>query len=169
MFIFLILLVVFSFYFFSKPIKLVIENNKYQWIRIEAEINSLVLESRPNLNLPKEASIVFPIEKCKIHYTFYYNGKYFNNNIIGLNQNKKYDNNFHRKLYNRLIDKNKVVVYVNPNNPYQSTLIRYDFNLKNIGAGIALSIFPLLFINLIYENKKYPPNYLANKIETVEC
>jgi len=163
--IFLILQLIFSGYYLYKPITTILENNKLNWEKNVAEIKSVKLESYPNPNMPKEASMVFPIEKCKIEYVFEFKGKYYTNSNVGLN--KEYNSEFHRALYMKLKDMNNVIVYVNPKNPNQSSIIKYDIDLKDIGAGIALLIFPLLVVHWVYVGKKHPPNYIAEKIKTI--
>ena len=167
LFIFLILQLIFSCYYLYKPINKILENNKFQWEKSVAEIKSVELETRPNPNMPKEALMVFPIEECKIQYLFEHNGKYYTNSKIGLNKEKEYESKFHRELYVKLKEMNNVVIYINPKNPNQSTIIKYDINLKDISAGIALLIFPLLVFNWVYIGKKYPSNYLVDKIKTI--
>lgn len=157
----------FSFYSFSKPLKVIIENKKFEWKKEEANIMSVVLESRLNPNAPKEAPTVFPIEECKIEYSFNYDNKQYTNTSIGLNEEKIYYNTFHNDLYTKLADRKKVIVYVNPENPNQSSLIKYDFNLKDIADGIATISFPLLFIYWFYLGKKYRSGYLAKKINII--
>ena len=157
----------YSFYSFSKPFKIIIENNKFKWKEEEANIKSVVLASRLNPDAPKEAPMVFPIEECKIAYTFNYDNKQYTNTGIGLNEEKKYYNTFHKNLYTRLANRKKVIVYVNPKNPNQSSLIKYDFILKDIASGIASISFPLLFIYWFYLNRKYPSGYIADKINSI--
>ncbi len=165
--IFLILQLIFSCYYLYKPIALIFENNKLHWEERVAEIKSVELISRPNPNMPKEASMVFPVEICIIQYAFEYNGNFYTNSNIGLNVEKDYQSKFHRALYMKLKEKEKMIVYVNPKNPKQSSIIKYDIDLRNIGAGIALLIFPILVIYWVYIGKKYPPNYIAEKIKTI--
>ena len=164
---FLLLQVIFSCYNLKKPLALILEKEKFNWEQSIAQIKSVELESSPNPYMPKEASMVFPIEKCKIQYVYKYSGKYYTNSKIGLNKEKEYESKFHRELYLKLKEMNNVVIYVNPKNPNESSIIKYDINLKDIGAGIALLIFPLLVIHWVYIGKKYPSNYLADKIKTI--
>lgn len=167
MFAFLILLTVFACYSIYKPIVLLTENNKYQWEEREAEIQKVELESLPNPDMPEEASMVFPLDECKIQYTYHYGGEYYTNTHIGLNQEKEYNSNFHNELYKKLKDKHKVIVYVNPKNPSQSSLLKYDIDLKDIGAAIAFLIFPLLLIHWGYVGKKHPAEYLADQLNII--
>ncbi|WP_036156852.1 DUF3592 domain-containing protein [Maribacter forsetii] len=164
---FLLLQVIFSFYNLKKPLVLILENEKFNWEQTVAQIKSVKLESSPNPNMPKEASMVFPIEECKIKYVYKFNGKDYTNSKIGLNKEKEYESKFHRGLYLKLKEMNNVVIYVNPKNPNESSIIKYDINLKDIGAGIALLIFPLFVIHWVYISKKYPSNYLADKINII--
>ncbi|RTE52263.1 hypothetical protein EHW67_18955 [Arenibacter aquaticus] len=163
----LILQLIFSCYYLYKPIAILLDNNKLHWEKSVAEIKSVKLLSRPNPNMPKEASMVFPIEVCYIQYTFYYEGNYYTNSNIGLNVEKEYQSKFHRALYMKLKEMDKVIVYINPKNPKQSSIIKYDINLKDIGAGIALLIFPLLIVYWVYIGRKHPPNYITEKIKTI--
>ncbi|WP_086477548.1 MULTISPECIES: DUF3592 domain-containing protein [Arenibacter] len=163
----LILLFGLGCYYLYQPINTLTHNNRYQWEKIEGEIVEVTLNKRPNHDLPEEAAMVFPIEECVIQYAYNHNGETYTNASIGLNGEKAYDNSFHNELYLKLKDKEKVMVYYNPNNPSQSSLIRYDVNLKSLGTGIALMIFPFLLGYWAYIRKKHPPHYLADQITVV--
>lgn len=165
--IFLVIQVVLSCYSFYKPLHRILENNRFLWEKRVANIERVELDSRPNPNMPKEASMVFPIQECKIKYAYEYKGKHYSNTQIGLNAKKEYNSAFHTELYDKLKGMNTVAIYVDPENPKQSTLLKYDLDLKDIGAGIALLIFPLLVGYWIYIGKKHPANYLADQIKTL--
>ncbi|MDE3743336.1 DUF3592 domain-containing protein [Maribacter polysaccharolyticus] len=167
MFVFLILLVVMACYSLYKPISLITENHRYQWEESKAAIQKVELESLPNPAMTKEASMVFPLDECKIQYAYQYGGEYYTNTQIGLNKAKDYTSRFHNELYLKLKDKHQVTVYVNPKNPSQSSLLKYDIDLKDIGAGIAFLIFPLLLLHWVYISKKHPARYLADQIHVV--
>ncbi|WP_047245505.1 DUF3592 domain-containing protein [Maribacter thermophilus] len=167
LFLFLVLQVVLSCYSFYKPLQRILENNRFLWEKRVANIELVELDNRPNPDMPKETSMVFPINECKIKYAYEYNGKHYSNMQIGLNTKKEYDSKFHTELYGKLKEMNTVAVYVNPENPGQSSILKYDLDLKDIGAGIALLIFPLLLGYWIYIGKKHPANYLADQIKTL--
>ncbi|MFD2788696.1 DUF3592 domain-containing protein [Arenibacter sp. H213] len=142
-------------------------NDRYQWEQIEGDIVEVVLNKRPNPNLPEETAMVFPLMKCIIKYSYSHKGETFTNASIGLNSEKHYDSYFHSKLYSKLEDKKKVMVYYNPNNPAQSALIKYDVDLRNMGEGIAMLIFPLLLGCWIFIHMRYSANYLTDRITVV--
>ena len=142
-------------------------NDRYQWEQVEGDIVEVVLNKRPDPDLPEEMAMVFPIKRCIVKYAYSHNGETYTNASIGLNSNKDYDSSFHNDLYVKLEDKNKVIVYYNPNNPAQSALVKYDVDLRKMGEGIVMLIFPLLFGYWIFVYKRYPDNYVLDKITVV--
>lgn len=158
---------IYSFYNFNKPLDLVLENQKYTWEKKVAQIKSVDMESYPNPDMPKEDSMVFPLKECKILYTYEYNGKQYTQSEIGLNTEKEYDNRFQEALYVKLKAMQTVVIYVNPENPNEASILKYDINLKDIGAGIALILFPLFILHWAYIRRKYALDFLARNITTL--
>ena len=99
--------------------------------------------------------------------TYEYNGKQYTQSEIGLNAEKEYDSRFQEALYEKLKAMQTVVIYVNPENPNEATILKYDINLKDIGAGIALILFPLLILHWAYIRRKYALDFLARNITTL--
>ena len=167
-FLVLIMLIIFiglSIKFFGSQLTIITENEKYKWVKIEADIESIKLESLPNTNMPEGVPNIFTDKICNINYSYSYNNETYNNSNIGLNKNMEYSNWFHSELFEKLKSEQKIMIYINPKNPNSSTIIKYDFIYRKFGSGIITLSFVIFLSFILYQNYKYPSNYIANQIK----
>ncbi|CAM4389629.1 DUF3592 domain-containing protein [Zobellia nedashkovskayae] len=160
----IVLLLIFtglSIKFLGTELFVFLKDGKHNYEKIEATIESISLESTSNPNMPEG---VFTKDICSISYTYIYNNKKFKSDNIGLNRNIDYSSAFHNKLYKKLNNVNQVIVYVNRDNPKQAVIIKYDLINRKIGSGIITFSFTIFLSLLLYQNFKYPANYISNQI-----
>jgi len=140
--------------------KLLDNNNKLNWQKETATINSVSLEDfKPNENYP------FKSKKCKVSYTYNWEGKKYFGNNIGFDTQNLEDENLNKILYNKLRYSNKIKIWVNPYNPQDSAIL-LDFKpFEPLVFGISFLTFPLFILFLVMVNAKNDTQYLSNKIK----
>ncbi len=131
--------------------QIIFKDNKYKWEKIEAEIITVKL-IEPNFSIHSN-------EKCQISYAYFYNGKKYFGNNLGLNKKRPKEKEFigtfelqplHEAIYEKVKNKKKIAIYVNPNAPKQSVIIKYDFILSEVIACILFFVIPILFYFMIH-------------------
>jgi len=164
--------------FFAINLKILTENNKYTWVKTEAIIEDIKLLETPNPYYIDDKILyeTFSNKTCQIKYKYIYkNNEYFNSNIgIQKTSLPKTDldysnaNQFHNALFEKLKNEKKVFVYVNPNKPENSSIIKYYFEYRKIGSVIMTLTFSICIGLFLFINFKYQSDHISNQIKTIK-
>jgi len=155
---------------------IILQDNKYQWKKTEAKIESIRLELSPNPDYD-ELSTIFPNKKCEIKYSYKFNGVDYTSDKLGItdkktenkNDSRFFDNNeFNNSLFEKLKKEKKIFIYVDPEKPMNTTLIKYDLNYRKIGSLIISLTFSIFLGLIIFDNFKFPAKSISKKIKLVK-
>ena len=165
----LIVLLFFPAKYFYSQAKIVLTEKRYNWKETVATIEKISLIDTATKELSGDLAEVFPVKNCHIEYLYMINKKEYISTSIGLNKNKYKQeylfNEVNVEVYNKLRKAKKITIYVNPENPTESVIVKYDFDYKELGKGLILLIFPLIFFYVIFEYKKYSADYISSQIQ----
>ena len=108
---------------------------------------------------------VFPLLKCEIEYSYTIQNKKYSGNSLGVYLQNKDEVELHKGIYEKLVNKRNIHIWINPNNASESSLIIRKIISDELIFGVGFLIFPLFFISVFIIRKKHQANELSNKIE----
>lgn len=159
------IMVAFSLIVIFKEIKeFTNSNSEIYWIKQIATIDqlNLVEYKGDDVNFPYD---VFPLLKCQIEYSYTIQNIKYSGNSLGSNLQNRDDVELHKGIYKKLLNKNKIYIWVNPNQPNESSLTERKLVSDELIFGIGFLIFPLFLISAFIIRKKHPTSELANQLE----
>ncbi len=143
----LIVFIKLSIDFFSINFKILKNGNKTEWIKTEATIDHL--------------------DSTEIVYSYSSNNKDYSSKKSLFDKNKN-SNKYYYKLYNRLKTEKKFYIFINPENPKESVIFKYNFEFRKFGSFIITTFFSLFLGLIILDNFKYPASYISKKIKLIK-
>lgn len=163
----------FSFFGFLMLFKTVdIFYKEYQklnsnWVKTEAVIKEIKTEwiEIQYIESELDTTVILPQQKLYFFYSYQFNNKYYQSSNTGIDFSQLYVPDLNDELVEKLSDKKRIYVYVNPENPKKSSIVKNDINYSEIGLGIGLLGGVLFILFLVIFNLRFKDTHIADKIE----
>lgn len=145
------------------------QNLNNNWIKTEATIKELKTKWTEIQYIEKnqDTTIILPTQKLHFLYSYQFNNKYYHSSNTGIDFSQLRVPDLNNEIVEKLSNKKKIYVYVNPKEPKNSCIVKNDINYSKLGLGIGLFGGFLFILFLVIFNLKYKATHIADKIEVL--